>query len=243
MDQHPLSTALSPLLPISPSFIYLHHPYHSSGYALPAEMTGFGEESQAQRGAQPGQMNTLTVKVDLSALNAAETSSQPSKLLAEPVLSQKLFYNSVIRTTCITIQRNIALRKSRWNHDLEGDQNTPHKTKNPKRKPKGTVDPFDAAVSAFEDTYVPLAEKDVYRWDVFVTRLRGMADGFAAIVAAGQTVDEREEASGITFTLVVLESQLLQKCLGATWHALLRLNEMVRHTAKVGSMSLISFSL
>jgi hypothetical protein len=238
MDQHPLSTALSPLLPISPSFIYLHHPYHSSGYALPAETTIFesaGEESQAQRGAQPGQMNRLTVKVDVSALDAAETTSQPSTILAEPVLSQKLFYNSVIRTTCTAIQRKIAVLKSRRNNDHEGDQNTPHKTKHPKRKTKGIVDPFDAAVSAFGETYTPLAEKDVYRWDVFVTRLRGMVDGFAAIIAAAPTVDERKEDSGITFTLVVLESQLLQKCLGATWHALLRLNEMVRRPAKVRS--------
>jgi hypothetical protein len=173
-------------------------------------------------------MKRLTVKVDLCALGATETTSRSTAAPSDPVLSQKAFYNSVIRSTRASIEEKIAKLNLRRNKDEASQTTTPQKTnKTLKRKTRGTVDPFDTAVSAFEETYTPLVGKDVYRWDVFVTRLRGMVNAFGGIVAAGST-NEPVEDSGVTLTLVILESQLLQKCLGATWHALLRLNEMVR---------------
>jgi hypothetical protein len=239
MEQHPLSTALSSLVPISPSFIYLHHPYHSSGYALPADFNHQEEDAgpvSDEEGGSSGvdqegetRISTVTVKVDLGALSNATDDSDPrgsaSTVSAGTTVSQKTFYNAIIRTTFAVITRKIVILKARHRH-ADGTSITPKGGK--RRSMRSATDPFDAATRSFEETFRPLVGKDVYRWDVFLTRLRLMLDAFQHIVALGLGEDDTDGESGIALVLVILESQLLQKCLGVTWHALLRLNEMVR---------------
>lgn len=240
MEQHPLSTALSPLLPISPSFIYLHHPYHSSGYALPA---GFGDEEVTREHAESeeegtsgideeleAQMRTLTIKVDLGALVGPVDQGSPTLSNASvgsgTTLSQKSFYNAIIRTTFSVITRKIGLLKARHRDSDAAASSTPQVGK--RKSTRGVVDPFFAAVQTFEDTFRSLVGKDVYRWDVFLTRLRLMLDAFKHIIAVGLGQKKENGEGEFGLTLVILESQMLQKYLGITWHALLRLNEMVR---------------
>ncbi|GHJ89996.1 hypothetical protein NliqN6_6398 [Naganishia liquefaciens] len=237
MEQHPLSTALSSPLPISPSFIYLHHPYHSSGYALPA---GFGDEEGIKetvgedgripaKSEDPGvRIGTLTVKVDLAAL-AGATDQGPKGTSTSaafgPNLSQKSFYNATLRTAFSGIKRKIGLITARHR---ESDTGSSSMLQAGKRKSiRGSVDPFPAAVTTFEETFRPLVGKDVYRWDVFLTRLRLMLDAYQHIIAVGLGQKDGERRMELGLILVILESQLLQKCLGPTWHALLRLNEMM----------------
>lgn len=237
MKQHPLSTALSPLLPISPSFIYLHHPYHSSSYALPADFEseeGALEEESGPLGLKQevdARVRAVTVKVDLGAL-ASGADQKASTGVAAPdptgsTISQKTFYNAVLRTTFSVITRKIIILEVR-HHASDGAPSTTSKT-GKRKSTRGTVDPFDTATQSFEETFRPLVGKDVYRWDVFLTRLRSMLDAFKHIIDIGLEKDDMEGEMGIGLVLMILESQLLQKCLGATWHALLRLNEMVRY--------------
>lgn len=258
MDAHALPTALSSDIPISPSFIYLHHPYHSSGYALPAEIDhevvrgDSTETSETQLDASGAeQSRKLTVKVDLGALSGEgshgrSTGSTAIDAVSVP-LSQKLFYNAVLRNAFAGIMNKVAILKARRSkaHQTDGTGTTPQKTqKNSKRKnARGIVDPFDAAVLAFGERFIPLAAKDVYRWDVFLTRIRHMVDAFGSIVEAYEQASESmakgpPEEPGLSMALVVMESQLLHKCLEATWHALLRLNEMVCFTFPIMSQYL-----
>ena len=242
MEQHPLSTALSPHLPISPSFIYLHLPYHSSGYALPA---GFVDEEATQehaKGEEEGtleideeleaQMRTITIKVDLGILAGSVDQGAPTVSTASIVpgttLSQKSFYNAIIRTTFSVVTRKIGLLKARRRASDAAASFTPQVGK--RKSTREVIDPFVAAVQTFENTFRPLVGKDVYRWDVFLTRLRLMLDAFKRIIAVGLGQKKEDDEEEVGLTLVILESQMLQKCLGITWHALLRLNEMVRNS-------------
>lgn len=172
-------------------------------------------------------IRSVTVKVDLGALSNA-TDDSASKGSAPTVssgstVSQKTFYNAVIRTTFSVITQKIAILKTRHRHS-----GAPTLPKTGKRKSmRSAINPFDTATQSFGETFRPLVGKDVYRWDVFLTRLRLMLDAFKHIVAGGPAEDGMGGERGIGLVLVIMESQLLQKCLGATWHALLRLNEMV----------------
>jgi hypothetical protein len=253
MEQHPLSTALSSLLPISPSFIYLHHPYHSSGYALPADFDSQEEDAGLASGEEGGpsgvdqeaeaRIRTVTVKVDLGALSNATDDSAPkgsaSTVSTGITVSQKTFYNAIIRTAFSSITRKITILRAR--HRLADGPSTTPKS-GTRKSMRSAVDPFDAATQSFEETFRPFVSKDVYRWDVFLTRLRLMLDAFKHIVAVGLVEDAMDGEGNIGLVLVILESQLLQKCLGVTWHALLRLNEMVCGVflpSQVGMWSLI----
>lgn len=234
MERHPLSLALSSSLPVSPSFIYLHHPFHSSGYALPANFAN-GQPSTAEptngRESQDGSIEEedigrVVVTVNVAALGEGghDTTS----------LSQKAFYNAVIRKLFASISTKLSLLEQQTSHNGKEStaQNPQHSPKRSRKKGSTTVTDHSAVGStAFLENFAVISRKDVYRWDVFLVRVRAMMNAFRSAVSIlrHRTVQGITElgSAEISLTLVILEGHLLQKCLGGTWHALLRLNEMV----------------
>ena len=262
METHPLSIALSSPIPVSPSFIYLHHPFHSSGYALPASFTNRQlsasghsngkDHSDEVKEEEEEEVGKVVVSVDMGDLGGTGTTTNS--------LSQKAFYNAVIRQLFTSISATLSLLDQR-----RSDTAKITTVQNPRLSPnlsrqKGLTGPTTkqsslpggafasstaaAAVAAFHEKFAMISQKDVYRWDVFLVRVRAMMNAFHSALsvlprhsrngaegADGMTISGGGEGSRqVSLTLVVLEAELLQKCLGGTWHAVLRLNEMMSST-------------
>lgn len=261
METHPLLIALSSPIPVSPSFIYLHHPFHSSGYALPASFTNrqlsTGEHSNGKdyldevTEDDEEEVGKVVVSVDMGDLGGTGTTTNS--------LSQIAFYNAVIRQLFTSISATLSLLDQRRsdtakNATAQNPQLSPNRsrqkgltgptTKHSSSLPRGAFTSSTAAaaaVAAFHEKFATISQKDVYRWDVFLVRVRAMMSAFHSALSVlprhsrngaegtdGMTISGGGEGSRqLSLTLVVLEAELLQKCLGGTWHAVLRLNEMV----------------
>ncbi|KAJ9114004.1 hypothetical protein QFC22_005822 [Naganishia vaughanmartiniae] len=244
MATHPLSTALSSLIPVTPSFIYLHYPFHSSGYALPAELTtrqhlsGQLDGKESRDGVmEEDEVGRVIVTVDIGALAPVGVS-----------LSQKTFYNAVIRQVFSSITTKLSFLLAQHqphSHNgtappVLGAQPSPNKFRRNGSAGATTTtsDHFHTAVTAFQEKFTQLSQKQVYRFDTFLLRLRGMMHAFRSALSIlprgyleGDTVSEMgtaaAERGSVRLVLVLLEGQLMQRCLGGTWHAVLRLNEMI----------------
>jgi hypothetical protein len=261
METHPLLIALSSPIPVSPSFIYLHHPFHSSGYALPASFTnrqlstgghsnGKDYLDEVTEDEEEEEVGKVVVSVDMGDLGGTGTTTNS--------LSQKAFYNAVIRQLFTSISATLSLLDQRRsdtakNATAQNPQLSPNRSRqkgltgstiNHSSSLPGGAFASTAAAAAFHEKFAMISQKDIYRWDVFLVRVRAMMNAFHSALSVlprhsrnGAEGADRMTISGggegssqVSLTLVVLEAELLQKCLGGTWHAVLRLNEMVSST-------------
>ncbi|KAJ9092366.1 hypothetical protein QFC21_006868 [Naganishia friedmannii] len=212
---HPLSLALFSHIPVSPAFIYLHHPFHSSAYALPRSLThGRSEDGKEQRDeVEQDVIRRVVVVVDVAALGDNATNT----------FSQKAFYNAVLRQLFASITTKLPLLEQHASSHNNGktmpaEIGIVHPSPKQTRKKGPATTTAAAAITAFHARFTLITQKDVYRWDVFLLRLAAMMHAFSAVFSTlpqdEPCVGTRETAS---LTLIETFDTTLVLCSTRAW--------------------------